>query len=343
MIELIIKKKLLLFSASIILMIFVFGFLGTMFIFTTPDKVYRKPAWAPQYNDYCSNPVNQQNDYTTCYQQIRRYEAPSLQHLLGLDDQGRDELSQLAWGTRHSLEIGLVSSVIIVLLAIFFGAIGTYTGGILDEICQFVVNIFIVLPVIPILIFVAYLTHSSGIVLNLTTPFLAVEIPILTFWLIIPSFTLLNVSLQGHMLIAVIIAFTNWGWAARSIRSQVLSLKERNFINMAKVSGMNNFSISISEILPNMFSYISLIFAISLGISIASEAGLSVLGIGVPINFPTLGTLLYWGRVLLSPSTYSFMLNVFLPPGLIITILFVLLYVIQAEMDEIFNPRLRKG
>ena len=340
MIELIIKKKILLFSIAIILLIFAFGFLGTMFIFTTPDTVYRRPAWAPQYNDYCSNPINQQNDYSTCYQQIRRYEAPSLQHLLGLDDQGRDELSQLAWGTRHSLEIGLVSSIIIVLLAVFFGAIGTYTGGILDDACQFIVNMFIVLPVIPVLIFVAYLTRANGITLNLplfTTP----TLPLILFT--IPSFTFITFSLQGHILIAVIIAFTNWGWAARSIRSQVLSLKERNFINMAKVSGMGNLSISISEILQNMFSYNSLNLAISLGISIASEAGLSVLGIGEPINFPTLGTLLYWSRVLLSPTTYSFMLNVFLPPGVIITIIFVLLYVIQAEMDEIFNPRLRKG
>ena len=141
----------------------------------------------------------------------------------------------------------------------------------------------------------------------------------------------------------MIIAFTNWGWAARAIRSQVLSLKERNFINMAKVSGMGKISISIQEVLPNMFSYISLVFAISLGISIASEAGLSVLGIGVPINFPTLGTLLFWARTLLTPTNYAKTIFVFLPPGIIITVFFVLIYIIQAEMDEIFNPRLRKG
>ena len=106
---------------------------------------------------------------------------------------------------------------------------------------------------------------------------------------------------------------------------------------------MVNLLIFIIVILPIIFSYFSLIFSFSLGIFFASEAGLSVLGIVVPINFPTLGTLLYWSRVLLSPTTYSFMLNVFLPPVVIITFILVLFYVIQAELDEIFNPRLRKG
>lgn len=340
MIDLILKKKLLVICATIIFLIFAFGFLGTMYIFTTPDKVYRTPAWSPENDYYCSFPGNRTNDFSTCYQKIRKYEGPSLQHLLGLDENGRDELSRLAWGTRHSLEIGIVASIIITFLAIMFGAIGGYSGGLIDDISQFIVNLFIVIPVIPILIFISYLTQQSGIVFKLPlfdTP--SVSLIIFT----IPAMNFIDFSLKGHLLIAIIIAITNWGWAARSIRSQVLSLKERNFINMAKVSGMSRISISLNEILPNMFSYISLVFAISLGISIASEAGLSVLGIGVPINFPTLGTLLFWARTLLTPTNYKYTLHVFLPPGIIITVFFVLLYVIQSEMDEIFNPRLRKG
>ncbi len=340
MIELIFKKKLLLVCVSIILFIFAFGFLGTMYVFTTPEQVYRTPAWTPENDYYCSFPGNRTNDFSTCYQKIRKYEGPSLQHLLGLDENGRDELSRLAWGTRHSLEIGLVASVIINLLAIHFGAIGSYSGGIFDEISQFIVNMFIVIPVIPILIYISYLTQTNGIVFKwflFSTP----RIPLILFT--IPGMTFIDISLKGHLLIAMIIAVTNWGWAARSIRSQVLSLKERNFINMARVSGLSKISISLNEVLPNMFSYISLVFAISLGISIASEAGLSVLGIGVPINFPTLGTLLFWARTLLTPTNYMNTLHIFLPPGIIITVFFVLLYIIQAEMDEIFNPRLRKG
>lgn len=334
MFELFVKKKLLVFSALIILFIFAFGFLGTIYVFTNPNQIYRTiPAWDPADNEFCSNTTNQKIYFDRCYMQIGKYDQPSASHLLGLDEKGRDVLSRLAWGVRHSLEIGIVASILITLLAIFFGAIGAYSGGFIDDIFQFIVNLFIVIPVIPVLIYISYLTQQSGLIIDITTPKL----------FIIPTMTLLNMTLKGHLLIAVIIAFTNWGWAARSIRSQVLSLKERNFINMARVSGLNRISISLYEILPNMLSYISLVFVISIGISIASEAGLSVLGIGVPASFTTLGTLLFWARTLLQPTNWAIGLHVFLPPGIVITVLFVFLYVLQAEMDDIFNPRLRKG
>ena len=326
MIELIVKKKLLMVAIFVILVIFAFGFLGTMFVFTKPDKVYRMPI-KPQDVSFCSNSDNRLDP--RCSTPVLTYNSPSLSHLLGTDDQGRDEMTRLAWGTRHSLEIGLLAGGLITLLAIVFGAVAVYYGGWYDDIAQFIVNLFLVLPVVPILILISYVLDSSqngG--LNFNYSFLGVSF---------------NFTLEGHLLIAVIIAFTSWGWAARSIRSQVLSLKERNFINMAKVTGLSSFSISLREVLPNMFSYISLIFAISLGLSIASEAGISVLGIGVNPNFPTLGTLLYWVAQLLSVTTYNEMIYIFLAPGLLIAILFVFLYIFQAEMDEMFNPRLRKG
>ncbi|MFX0135501.1 MAG: ABC transporter permease [Candidatus Hodarchaeota archaeon] len=315
MIRILLKKKTFLLAFGIMCFIFAFGFIGSTFLFPNPEQVFKEPLWDPEDDEYCSDPVNRERDFSRCKQRVRRFEGPSLEHPLGLDDQGRDVLSRLAWATRHSLEIGIVASIIITILAIFFGAVGAYTGGIVDDFFQFIVNIFIILPVIPVLLVLSYFTKDPG------------------FQFII----------EGHMLIAVIIAFVNWAWAARSIRSQVLSLKERNFVNMARVSGMNNLTISITEILPNMFSYIMLVFAMSLGISIGAEAGLSVLGIGVDINFPTLGTLLYWARVLLSATTYDFTYHVFIPPGLLITVLFVSIYIVQQEMDEIFNPRLRKG
>ena len=328
MFELILKKKLLMIAIIVILSIFAFGFLGTTLVFTSdPTTVYRKPI-APEYVEACANGTLDQLN-PICSPPILVYQAPSFSHLLGTDDQGRDEMTRLAWGTRHSLEIGLVAGSLITILAIVFGAVAAYYGGWYDDIAQFIVNLFLVLPVVPILILISYsLNSSKNGGLNFDYSFFSLSF---------------NFSLSGHLLIAVIIAFTSWGWAARSIRSQVLSLKERNFINMAKISGLNSFSISIREVLPNMFSYISLIFAISLGLSIASEAGISVLGIGVNPNFPTLGTLLYWVAQLLSVTTYNQMIYIFLAPGLLIAILFVFLYVFQAEMDEIFNPRLRKA
>lgn len=335
--ELIFKKKMLLVSLIIILFIFAFGFIGANFIFTTPNKVYRTPI-AKQYQEFCKDKLNALDPH--CATQRLTYQAPSLEHPLGTDDQGRDELSRLSWGVYNSLLIGITSGTIITALAIIFGAIAAYYGGIFDDIAQFIVNLFLVLPVVPMLIFIAYFTRTTGIRFNF--PLLTIPKIDLIFFTI-PKVTFIDFQLDGLFLIACIIGFTSWGWAARSIRSQVLSLKERNFINMAKISGLNNLTISIQEVLPNMFSYISLIFAISLGLSIASEAGISVLGIGVDTNVPTLGTLLYWVVQLISVTTYEQMIYILLFPGLIITILFVFLYVLQAEMDDIFNPRLKKG
>ena len=210
MIEILLKKKPFLIAFGIIALIFAFGFIGTTFFFTDPERVYKTPLWAPEDDEYCSDPVNRERDFSRCRQEVRRYEPPSLEHPLGLDEEGRDVLVRLAWGTRHSLEIGLVASIIITFLAIFFGAVGGYVGGIVDDFMQFFVNIFIILPVVPVLLVLAYFTRD-------------------------PQF---QFPIRGHILIAIIIAFVNWAWAARTIRSQVLSLKERNFVNMARVSGI---------------------------------------------------------------------------------------------------------
>ena len=322
----IVKKKLFTVSVIVILFVFGFGFIGTTFFFLNPDKIYRTPV-APEYEEMCKDPLNALDP--NCATDRLTYQAPSLAHPLGTDDQARDELTRLAWGVRNSLEIGLVAGTIITILAIVFGAIAAYYGGWFDDVSQFIVNLFLVLPVVPLLIFISYFTRTTGLVFDFIIPFTNLDI--------------FQIDIQGHMVIAVIVGFTSWGWAARAIRSQVLTLKERNFINMAKISGLGNFSISIFEILPNMFSYITLIFAISLGLSISSEAGISALGIGVDVKFITLGTLLYWVIQLIAVTNYMDMVYIFLAPGLIITILLVFLYVLQAEMDEVFNPRLKKG
>ena len=320
------QKKLFTVSIVAILFIFSFGFIGTTFFFLNPEEVYRTPV-APEYVDYCKDPLNALDP--NCATARLTYQPPSLTHPLGTDDQARDELTRLAWGVRHSLEIGLVAGSIITILAIVFGAIAAYYGGWFDDISQFIVNLFLVLPVVPLLIFMSYFTRSTGLIFDVIIPFINLD--------------LFNLDVQGHMVIAVIVGFTSWGWAARAIRSQVLTLKERNFINMARVSGLNNFFISLYEILPNMFSYITLIFAISLGLSISSEAAISALGIGVDVNFTTLGTLLYWVIQLIAVTNYMDMVYIYLAPGLIIVLLLVFIYVLQAEMDDVFNPRLKKG
>jgi peptide/nickel transport system permease protein len=145
-------------------------------------------------------------------------------------------------------------------------------------------------------------------------------------------------------LVATLIGLTSWPWAARCIRSQVLTLKEREFINVARMSGVKGRKIVITEILPNMLAYIIIVFVVSLSIAILTEAGLSMIGLGPdPSSTVTLGTMLDFigtgSTQVALPWNYWW---AFLPPGLVLTIFLLGVFIMQSGMDEVFNPRLRR-
>ncbi|MFX0063195.1 MAG: ABC transporter permease [Candidatus Hermodarchaeota archaeon] len=231
---------------------------------------------------------------------------PTLELPLGTDDFGFDVFAQLAHAVGNSLFVGFFAGSIVVLIAVSIGAFGTFRGGYLEEALMLITNIVIVLPVFPILlVLAAYLDERS------------------------------------LLLVGLIIAGISWPWAARGIRSQVLSLKERDFVRLARVSGMRDINIAFQEILPNMFAYILLVMAIATGGAIVAEAGISMLGLGPdPQQYVTLGTMLYWA--IQNETIRSGFWWLYLPPGLIITFFWMALYIIHANMDEVFNPRLRR-
>lgn len=232
-------------------------------------------------------------------------QTPSLEFLLGTDDYAMDVFAQLAHGLRNSLIVGFLAGSTIVILSVSIGTIGGYKGGYIDELMQLIINVAIVFPVLPSLIVLSAFLEERSI-----------------------------------YLVALIIAIVSWPWAARAIRSQVLSLKERDFVDLARVSGTNEVKIAFFEILPNMLAYIMLIYAIATGGAIIAEAGISMIGFGPdPKEYITLGTMLYW--TIQNETIRSGFWWLYFPPGLILTVFFVLLYVMQANMDEILNPRLR--
>ncbi|MFX1297914.1 MAG: ABC transporter permease, partial [Promethearchaeota archaeon] len=188
------------------------------------------------------------------------FDPPSLKHLLGTNDFGNDNLVVLIHATRNSIILGFAVGGICVGIAVFIGVVGSYVGGILDEIFQFITNITLVFPIIPFILLLSTMLNQRSITI-----------------------------------VGIIIALFNWPWAARSIRAQVLSLKERNFIKVSKVTGMRNIKIAIFEILPNLFSYIMLVFVIIVGIAITIEAGISIIGLGQE-EVLTLGMMLYWSK-----------------------------------------------
>jgi peptide/nickel transport system permease protein len=240
----------------------------------------------------------------------RMAQPPSSGYLLGTTAFGEDIFAQLCMGIRNSLAVGVLAGALGTLIAVLFGALGPYKGGLADEISNFVTNIVIVFPVLPLLLILA---------------------------------AVLEQSIRSLFLVGVLIALTSWPWAARSIRSQVLSLKEREFVNLARMSGMKDRTMVITEVLPNMLAYIMMVFVLLAGGAIIAEAGISMLGVGPdPTRNVTLGSMLYWA---MNQTVVPFWWNVwwwFIPPGLVLTVLLSAVFVMHAGMDELFNPRLRK-
>lgn len=231
------------------------------------------------------------------------YQPPSSEFILGTDSFGRDVFANLCVGTRTSIMIGLFAGGISALLAVIFGGIGPYKRGLADNVCSFTTNIMLVFPVIPLLIILSAFLRERSL-----------------------------------FLVGFIIGVISWPWAARAIRSQILSLKEREFVNLAKLSGMKERTILITEILPNLLAYVAMVFVFAVGGAILAEAGISMIGLG-PTNAVSLGTILYWA--LLNETFRQGIWWVFLPPGIILTILMVAAFAMHSGMDEVFNPRLR--
>lgn len=237
-------------------------------------------------------------------------ESPSSEYILGTGDLGEDIFAQLCTGTRNSLMIGAIAGVFATIIGVLVGGIGPYKSGLADETSNAFTNVIMVFPMLPLLIILVALFGGG------------------------------NASM---FLVATLIGLTSWPWAARCIRSQVLTLKEREFINVARMSGIKGRKIVITEIMPNMLAYIIIVFVVSLSIAILTEAGLSMIGLGPdPSSNVTLGTMLDFigtgSTQIALPWNYWW---AFIPPGLVLTIFLVGVFIMHSGMDEVFNPRLR--
>jgi len=234
-------------------------------------------------------------------------EPPSSEFLLGTGNFGEDVLAQLAAGTRNSLMIGAIAGTFATLIAVLVGGLGPYKGGFLDEISNAFTSVVMVFPMLPLLILLAAILET-----------------------------------RSMFLVAGLMGATSWPWAARSIRSQVLTLKERGYIDVARMSGMKDRKIVIAEIMPNMLAYIIVVFVVSLSIAVLTEAGLSMIGLGPdPSSNVTLGSILYWVLNSTQVALPWYLWWVFIPPGLVLTVFLLAVFVMHSGMDEVFNPRLR--
>jgi peptide/nickel transport system permease protein len=231
-------------------------------------------------------------------------QAPSWHHLFGTTDQGSDIFSQVVLGTRRSLILGAAAALLATTLATVLGIVGAYAGGIVDEIVNFLTNVFLVIPTIPLLIVISGYLKTRG----MTTMIL-------------------------------VLGLTLWSFEARILRGQALSLRNRDFVQAAKVAGESTWRIVFGELMPNMISRIAAAFVLVFYIALLVDAGLEFLGLGDNSHVS-------WGMVLYWAQTNSAVLQgewwPFLFPGLALVITVVGLVFLLAGIDELSNPRLRK-
>jgi peptide/nickel transport system permease protein len=229
-------------------------------------------------------------------------EAPSREHWFGTTGQGQDVFSQMVWGSRISLFIGFSVGALTTLLGLVIGMIAGYLPGVIDGVLNMFTNVFLLIPGLPLLI------------------------------------TLASYLPPGIVTIILVLTFTGWAWPARVFRSQVLSLREKDFVSASVVSGDNIAYIVFVEILPNMLSLVVSSFFGAVTYAIASDAGLAFLGFE-NVNTVSWGTMLYWASnssALLQEAWWTF-----LPPGLCIALVSFATTMLIYAMDEITNPRLR--
>ena len=229
-----------------------------------------------------------------------KLKPPSWGHLMGTDHFGRDVFSRVIYGSRVSLLIGLLAALITITVGVLLGAISGYFGGVIDNIIMRVTELFLVIP---------------------------------TFFLI-----LLIVAVFGGSIWNVIgvIGITTWPGTARVVRASFLSLKEKEFVEAARLIGSNDFRLIFKHILPNAMGPVLVLTSLRVASSILAEAGLSFLGLG-DVNHITWGQLLYKAQLYMRISWWS---AVF--PGLMIFIAVLAFNLVGDGLTDALNPRLKE-
>ncbi|MDQ6657422.1 MAG: ABC transporter permease [Actinomycetota bacterium] len=231
------------------------------------------------------------------------YAPSSGAHWLGTTGNGEDVLSQLLYGSRISLLVGLTAGLIGTFVAVSVGLLSGYRPGMVDNVISFVVNLALLIPGIPLMIV------------------MAAYLP------------------RGLLVIIFVSVITGWAYGARVIRSQTSALRSRDFVTAAALSGDSTARIIFREIMPNMTSLVAgSFFGAAIG-AVLGEASLEFLGLG-DLSTVSWGTMLYWAQN--SGAILTGRWVVVLAPGLAIALLMAAFTLINFGVDALSNPRLRE-
>jgi peptide/nickel transport system permease protein len=235
---------------------------------------------------------------------VRPSQPPSAQYLLGTDSQGRDMLTIMVLGTPQTLRIGLIAGVVGLAVGLVLGLMSGFFGGAVDAVIRVLADSLMTVPSLAIMVVIA--------------------------------------ASVGHMtveLMGLTVAALAWMHPTRSIRSQVLSIRERSYVSVARANGENELGILFREVMPNLVPYIAASFVGAVSGAILAAVGLEAIGLG-PNDVHTLGTTIYWAQ------KFSAVLRGqwwwWGPPIVMISFIFVGLFLLSAGLDRIANPRLRQ-
>ncbi|HYH98264.1 ABC transporter permease [Hyalangium sp.] len=230
------------------------------------------------------------------------HQPPSSEHLLGTTGQGQDVLAQTVAGARTSLAVGFLTGFAVMAIGALVGMVAGFFGGWLDSVLSFMTNVFLIIPGLPMAVVIASYLHP------------------------------------GPVTIGLVLVITGWAWNARMLRAQILSLREKDFVLAAIVSGEGRLRIIFREILPNMTSLLMSGFISATVYAIGAQVGLEFLGIG-DVSVVTWGTNLYWAAndaALLTGAWWTVV-----PTGVCVALIGFALVLVNFAIDELSNPRLR--
>jgi peptide/nickel transport system permease protein len=229
--------------------------------------------------------------------------GPSWDNLLGTTSYGQDIFTQFVWGTRASLIIAVIAGLLSTILSAMIGITAGYLGGVADGFLSLMTDVFLIIPAFPLVVVIAAYSKNGG-----------------------------------NAIIIAVLVVTGWSYGARQLRSQVLSLRHREFLVAARLRGERSWRIVVSEIMPNM---VSLLVANFLGASvyaILTAAGLQFIGLG-DVNTASWGTMLYWAQNNEALQAGSPLWAI--APGIGIATLGGAFALLNYAFDEISNPVLR--
>lgn len=250
-------------------------------------------------------------DLMDAFQPPAWIEGGTSEHLLGTDDQGRDVLSAIMFGTQVSLVVGFLSVILSVVLGVGLGLISGYVGGRTDHVIMRLADVQLSFP--------------------------AVLVALLLFGV---AKAVLPRELQDEVAIYVLvvaIGLSNWVQFARTVRGSTMVEKNKEYVQAARVIGRSPIAIMVRHVLPNVTGPVLVIATISLALAIITEATLSFLGVGVPPTQPSLGTLIRFGNNFLFSGEWW--MTIF--PGLALVMLALAVNLLGDWMRDALNPKLR--